>query len=503
MNHGHMLGWLRKWARIAIGIAISAVVWGGLLLLINGSPKAAQADPGEWFAAIGGSGAGCTQTNPCRLATAMDHASDGDTVYVAPGTYTGTAAAVITITKSITLFGGWDGSAIAPPVRDPGTYPTVLDGEHARRGVFISGDITPTLDGFVIIRGNASTAATDPGYGGGIYSSGATPIISHNVITGNVAYTHTSGWGYGGGVYIRGDYSMPVMATLHGNIIANNSATTVYRGKGGGIAVEYGNDVIISDNTLRSNIAGAAKNGMGGGVHLVLSSAIVSNNVIQGNQAAPAMAGFGGGLNAEYGDIALDSNSFTDNTAVYGTVTFLNNPNVTLTNNIIARNPAGGVFFRGSSSSPIIGFLAHNTIAENNGEGVYAGWYDTGDITLTLINNIIVSHTTGIYAYPLAPNLITATHTLFYGNDADTDGASIASTSEMTGSAPLFVSPAKWDYHLQADSPAIDAGAPLPWLTDDIDGDPRPWPIGGAYDIGADEAKPEQVYLPLVFRSSG
>ncbi len=62
--------------------------------------------------------------------------------------------------------------------------------------------------------------------------------------------------------------------------------------------------------------------------------------------------------------------------------------------------------------------------------------------------------------------------------------------------------PAGWDYHLRDDSPAIDAGVTLSWLVTDIDGDPRPLPAGGNYDVGADEVGEQMIYLPLVLSSS-
>ncbi|HEY74959.1 MAG TPA: DUF5123 domain-containing protein [Thermoflexia bacterium] len=116
---------------------------------------------------------------------------------------------------------------------------------------------------------------------------------------------------------------------------------------------------------------------------------------------------------------------------------------------------------------------------------------------MSLTNNIIVSHTTGIYVYPDPTNEVTATHTLFYGNGADTSGGVVTSTDEIGGD-PLFVNPAGGDYHLRAGSPAIDAGTAVPWLTTDLDGDQRPLCVG--YDVGADEYVPK-VYLPLVVKS--
>lgn len=491
---------LSQYKRIVFSLAASGLLLLGLFLLLNGAARIARADPGNLFVTTDGSGAGCTQANPCDLVTALNQSTNGDTIYVAQGTYTSTSAAVVTVTKSITLFGGWDASMVTPPVLDPEVHPTTLDGENARRGVYISGTITPTLDGFIITRGNASNAATDPGYGGGIYSSGANPIVTNNVITNNFAYTSTTDWAIGGGIYI---YGAPIMAVVSDNLIANNTANTAYLGEGGGLYVRDGRDVTVSNNTFQGNTAGTTINGIGGGLSLYNSSAVVSGNLIRDNQATPTGAGFGGGLNSQFGDVTLSENIVTSNIAEYGAVTFQQNTNLTLVNNIIAQNPAGGVFVRGTASDPLAGTLVNNTIAQNGKEGVYAGWFSSGYSTLTLTNNIIVSHTIGIYAYPdLNPNVVTATHTLFYGNNDDTGGSIITSTDEISGSDPLFVDPAGWDYHLRTGSPAIDAGVSVPWLTTDVDGDARPWPVGGHYDIGADEAHWRQIYLPQVLKSS-
>jgi putative cofactor-binding repeat protein len=410
---------------------------------------------------------------------------------------------VVTVTKSISLLGGWDASVATPPVRDPQAYPTTLDGENARRGVYISGTITTTLDGFIVTRGNASNTASDPGYGGGIYSDGANPILTHNVISNNVASTSTTDWALGGGIYIYGAYGAPIMAVVSDNLIANNAANTAYLGQGGGLYVRDASDVTVSNNTFQDNTAGSTINGIGGGLYLNNSSAVVSGNLIRDNQATPTGAGFGGGFYSEFGDVTLSGNIVTGNTAEYGALTFQRNTTLTLANNIIAQNPAGGVFFRGGAGDPLTATLVNNTIAQNGKEGVYAGWYSSGYSALTLTNNIIVSHTIGIYAYPdTNPNVVTATHTLFYGNGDDTGGSVITSTNEITGSDPLFLDPAGRDYHLRVGSPAIDAGVSVPWLTADVDGDARPWPVGGHYDIGADEVRLWKIYLPQVLRNS-
>ena len=42
----------------------------------------------------------CSQATPCDLQTALGLASDGNTIYVAAGTYTGAGGAAVTVTKS-------------------------------------------------------------------------------------------------------------------------------------------------------------------------------------------------------------------------------------------------------------------------------------------------------------------------------------------------------------------------------------------------------------------
>ena len=85
----------------------------GTLFLMGLLSSFALASPGDLFVSLNGSG-DCSQSDSCNLHTALNLASDGDTVYIAQGTYTGTGAAVITVTKSITLYGGWDGAATPP-----------------------------------------------------------------------------------------------------------------------------------------------------------------------------------------------------------------------------------------------------------------------------------------------------------------------------------------------------------------------------------------------------
>jgi len=144
---------LNKYKHIVFSLATGGLLLVGLFLLLNGTPQIARAAPGDLFVSPTGGGTACSQANPCDLQTALSTATDGDTIYIAEGTYIGSGGAVVTVTQSITLYGGWEGTTTTPPVRDPVAHPTTLDGKGARRVVYIAGPATVTVDGLTIAKG--------------------------------------------------------------------------------------------------------------------------------------------------------------------------------------------------------------------------------------------------------------------------------------------------------------------------------------------------------------
>ncbi|MDP6601731.1 MAG: right-handed parallel beta-helix repeat-containing protein, partial [Phycisphaerales bacterium] len=133
---------------------------------------------------------------------AVDAASSGDVILVAPGTYTSTGDEVVkTPGKAITL-------------RATGTpEETILDGEGARRVVRCSSEegADTIIEGFTI------TGGFNDNFGGGIYcSSNSNPTITDCTISGNTA---TGTYSRGGGIYC--DSSSP---TISGCTILDNTA---------------------------------------------------------------------------------------------------------------------------------------------------------------------------------------------------------------------------------------------------------------------------------------
>jgi hypothetical protein len=551
----------------------------------------------------------CVQPgNPSCSATiqaALAAANPGDTIRVAAGIY----VEYVTISKTVTLEGGWNASFTA---RDPQVNVTTIRPPNASFSVvFIQGKfddpaaVAPTLDGFTITGGGGGN------HGGGLRITSSDALVRNNVITGNVGYLLGGGvWvqngapilqnnriennhvnnnfgGWGGGIELES-----ARATLTGNVIANNVISDSV-GYGGGIAIEGGGPLTLTQNTIIDNVAAALTSttpiydagygggisvenarvnltgnliqenlasgikafsfggsyGYGGGVYIHNSSAFtltgntiitntasykyylypsggglqieasagsLTNNVIGGNHANGNVLfgdggglaiytstlsikggrilnnvtsindeGYGGGLYARSSKISLDAvlvkNNSAGNSPNYGLgggLAFFSSP-YTITNAIIAQNTAypndtavGGVY--ADRNSP--GQLINNTLANNKGQGIRSA------APITLTNDILLGHTTGISMTQHAPAY--ANFNLFYNNTTNQRGFSLNISN-------IIINPQlDGSYHLTSISPAIDAGTRTGAPLHDYDGQPRPMQATSGlfrFDIGADE----------------
>ncbi len=414
------------------------------------------------------------RTHPCRTVQyAVDHANPGDTVKVATGIYTDvTARAGVTqavyIAKTITIRGGYTTADWFTP--DPSANPTTLDAQGQGRVLYLTGNVTATVEGLRITGGRTDLD------GGGVYLKNSHLIMGNNQVFSNASLDTTGDYGNGGGLYLFGGN-----VTLSGNVISTNTAPA----SGGGVHLSNCN-ATLTGNTIQANTGDG-----GGGVFLDHSSAMLSGNMISDNSGSS-----GGGVYLAGGNVTLRGNVIRSNGAGYGGGVFASQPDLTLINNAVTDNHAsvgGGLSLFGSTSR-----LLHNTIARNTGEGIYvAGFYSS----IWLTNTVIVSHTAGLSVD--SSNTAYLDGVLWFGNGANTYGAGVISVTHAYTGNPAF---APDGFHLTAHSAAIDRGTGA-GVDNDMDDQPRP--MGAAPDLGADEsvaatgvsiAGPTRGFLYLSYR---
>ena len=516
---------------LTVALGMGLVLTLALLMALSPSSEVARAWPvtpaitpkppitrpsGPAFVKPGSTGGWCLQNDPCgsiQYAINECEPGNGDTIYVAGGTYTSTGTAVITVTKSITLYGGWDGSTTTPVVRDPNTHITILDGENGRRVVYITSTVTPILEGLTLQRGDASGLGGDPallnfdfggaiyanngspvitgcrilsstaGFGGGLALYHGTPTVSNGVVLNNTASQSATGQlrGVGGGMFL---YHSP--ATIIGNIVMNNvaSGTQIYDG-GGGLYLDN-SAAVIRGNTIQGNHGFP----YGGGLFIYRSGAVVHGNTIQDNNAPN---GDGGGAFVELSTASFEANTILNNEActVGGGLKIIGCAPFTLTNNFFALNHtlshAPALYVVGDPSQYSRGTLLHNTFCVNH--SVLPPWMiyvgsSTGPTATLAFTNTIIDKPGGVYVDQTGSAMLDTT--LWHLSLLLYPGATITGPGTIISSTNYYSDPGLTGptFRISPGSAAIDQGANA-GVTTDIDGEGRP--NGAGYDIGADE----------------
>ena len=368
------------------------------------------------------------------IQAAFTAAVNGDTIYVAAGTYTGTGTAPVVF---------WSGKNIA--LVGAGAATTIIDGENVRPCLYLDHvPATARLEGFTVTRGKASD-------GGGVFLAYSSPTLEYNAFDSNQAV------GCGGGVFVL--HSSP---TLTNNTFSGNSVT----GTGGG----------------------------GGGMWLDDSAALLANNTFSGNSATSSNGG--GVFLFQCTSTTVTSNTFSDNSAYYGGGLYLyQSPSPTLADNTLSGNSAtdgGGVYLYDSSPALVNNTFSGNSAASSGGGMLLA--YSSAVLTNNTFSGNSASGGGGVF---LNGSSLTLMNCILWGSVGGSiftkSGSASVSYSDVEGGVlpgagnlsvdPGFVDAPNGDLHLQPGSPCAGAGTAAGAPATDKDGVVRPYPPSiGAYE---------------------
>lgn len=431
---------------LRLGLALA-----GSLVWLIGSILALAQSPTIRYVAVAPVGNDSSNTclnssAPCAtIQHAVDVADPNDEIRVAAGTYTDVQARagisqVVYISQTITIRGGYTTSNWAES--DPVANPTTLDAQGQGRVFYITGNISPTIEGLYITGGSS-------GQGGGIYVITATVFINNNQVFSNTAVN-------GPGLFINNSLGM----VLDNNTISENrsigSAPT-----GGGLHFINSRNASLTNNTIISNsvsCCGGVKSGGGlffqGTDQVTLTSNLISSNTVGNNGGglfcktctniklidnviSSNIGGNGGGLRIEgnSANIELNNNVISGNivTREGGGASFIESDRVTLMDNTIINNdtplqgPAelddfgAGLHFSGTTNVNLVG----NIITNNGPTVTFGGGVYVNSSTITMTNNVIADNQveepdgkgSGLYIESSSPRLLHATIARNSGGD--------------------------------------------------------------------------------------
>lgn len=374
------------------------------------------------------------------IQAAIDAATDGDTVLVAPGTYYEAIdfhGKIITVTSE---------HGAATTTIDAGGKPTVV--------TFKSGETrNAILSGFTITGGRTLYS------GAGISVSFSSPTIRDNMIGGNIGCS---------GVGVHSYFSSP---RIENNTITRNIISGCTGGWGIGIYVGGDSAAEIIGNVITDNLGSAAS---GGGVALFAAGyPVVTSNVIARNATdGGAGCGWGGGVAiANFVEAKIVNNLIVHNSACYG----------------------GAFYWYGSSGNTL---LVNNTIADNDAQtpGIHAIGVDARN---RLYNNILGARFGPALYCENSPSVTQPTldSNDIFSMQAQAYAGTCADQTGVNGNIsayPHFLGANAGDFRVGISSPVVDAGNS--WAPDlpmtDLAGNPRIAGVGGnpdRIDIGAYE----------------
>ena len=404
-----------------------------VVALLAAGPSAALAQSTYHVAVDGSDDAPGTAAAPwATLQQAADSVAPGDTVVVHPGSYRG-----MHLTRSGTT---------EAPITFRADAGTVVDEENARTpdGINLEGA------SFVVVEGFEAR---------GLQRAGLRAVNCEAVVFRNNGATDNGKWGILTGfcddLLIEGNRCSGSVDE-HGIYVSNSGDRPVVRG-----------NQLFSNSGNGLHMNGDASAGGDG----IITGALVEDNVVWDNGTRG-----GSGINC---DGVQDS---------------------VIRNNLLYENHASGIsLYRIDGGGPSSGnSVVNNTVVQAD-DGRWALNVQHGAVNNRVFNNVLLSRSSRRGAIDLSADSregFAADHNVVIGRftlDAGSSQVDLAGWQALGYGAhslegtidAVFVAAGAGDYHLAADSPALDVGAADGAPPADFEGDPRPQ--GAGVDVGADE----------------
>nr|WP_294860647.1 choice-of-anchor Q domain-containing protein [uncultured Fluviicola sp.] len=406
-----------------------------LLLLIFSGILLFKSNAATWYVNLNATGSnnGTSWTNAYTdLQNAIGASTFGDEIWIATGTYKPTTTSTRTISFVIKngtkVYGGFNGTETLLSERNITTNVTVLSGGIATGAAtdnsyhvvsFVSVGSQTRLDGVTITAGYS-----DLNYGGGIYSLDSSPIVENCRLAGNYAED-------GGAIYHLNSGILTLKKCIFDGNVADD--------KGGALYLTATTNA--SDCYFKSN-----QGSIGGAIYINGYISSFSNCVMAGNNASVGSAIYSG---------------------ANGT---MNVSNSLIVGNYAASYITVGVASIGSSLHRIVNCtVAHNF--DGNATSTISAAINLNNSS-SIINSIIYGNNSLAQVSNSGVNM---------SNCIMQTGTNQATGTNISSSNPHFVLPGAftsapfdttgYDYHLNALSPAIDAGLNASVVgTTDLDG---------------------------------
>jgi len=388
-------------------------------------------------------------------------------------------------------------------------------------GIYCAGNALSAGNALIRISGDSKINGNQALYGGGIAAQNGCKLTidSGHISLGTRGVNHNYATNNGGGIYLDSGAHVSLQGNVYGlfGIFGNNTAPVTVRGNsagqnGGGIYAINSSSVDVVDGFIYANNAQLER---GGAVYLGASigpQPVTFNmtsstgtcwrsgecSILSGNKAD-----LGGALYSVDGaEVDIENTTIKFNRANFGTAFYIHNSgSFNLSGSYIYRNGGDDIDYTDKyvirGFGPVDMSLIHNTIVKNdfiNNSFAVIGIYSS---SLTLKNSIIRNSGTTVF------------------NDGNTSVTTdfncliLNENNSLPGTVfdPEFVDPVNHDFHLSANSQAMDFCQNEHVSMLDTDGDTRGWDDpsivnapGMTFDPGADESYANDIIFKNSFQ---